>query len=382
MIGPLAWGLLFIGTLLGRQRMSRLSRWRRKLPDNPPSVSILIPAKDEGPGINRCIEAVLAQDHPKFDVITIDDRSTDDTGQILDGIAARDPRVKAVHIPLDGLPPGWLGKCHALHVGARQAAGDWLFFVDSDVTLDPNALSSALSICLGRQYDALSILTRLECHSSLERFMLPPLAAAWAIMHAVSLTNQDSRPDRAAANGQFFLIRRDAYEKVGGHEAVKDQITEDVEMMRLLKSHEYRVRLFSGAHLAATRMHSNLKQMFNGWARIYSGTPRRKPWRILWVIFFLATAVFSLYPAIGWGIYKLASQHDPRWIYACASHFILMTGYLAFIYHWSGGSKIRYALMIPVTATIMIAILLYSLRKCQTGKIVWRDTVFAPAQKQ
>jgi cellulose synthase/poly-beta-1,6-N-acetylglucosamine synthase-like glycosyltransferase len=378
-IGPLAWVLMFIGTWMGRVRMGKLLRWKGKLPDSPPRVTVLIPAKDEADGIGRCLEAVFAMDYPDFDVIAIDDRSTDGTGRILDELAEREKRLRVVHVPHGGLPAGWLGKCHALHLGAKHATGEWLFFVDSDVTVEPAALATALSIAIERKYDAVSILTRVECNSFLEQLMLPPLAAAWAVMHAVSRTNQDSAKESAAANGQFFLIRRETYEKVGGHEAVKDQITEDVELMRKLKSEEFTVRLFMGSHLASTRMHSTMQQLFNGWGRIYSGTPRRKPWRILMAMQFLITAVFSVYPALGWGLYRVISSHDQRWLLAAGAHMVMMTLYLMLIYVWSG-NRARYALLIPASGAIMLAIFAFSLRKCQTGRITWRGTEFAAPQ--
>lgn len=375
-MGALPWAALLLLTLIGRERLSKLKRWCKPLPPNPPPVTVLVPAKDEGPGIARCIEAILAQDYPSINVIAINDRSKDDTGKALDEIAARDSRVTVVHIQPGGLPDGWLGKCHALYVGSRRATSPWLLFVDSDVTLQPNALSTALSLCLRRQYDALSLLTQLECDTFLERLMLPPLAAAWTVMHKVSQTNDDNRPDVATANGQFFLIRRDAYEAVGGHETVKDQITEDVELMRALKSSEYRVRFFFGEHLASTRMHSNLHQMFNGWSRIYSGTSRRSPWRILGVIWFILTGVFTAYLALAWSVWRLSAAHDPEWFWLAFMHLGFMTFCLALIYQW-GGSRMRYAVMAPVAGSIMLGILIYALRKCQTGQIIWRDTVFA-----
>jgi cellulose synthase/poly-beta-1,6-N-acetylglucosamine synthase-like glycosyltransferase len=374
--GPLQWLLMLYGALTGRIRMGRLLSWNTPLPPNAPHVTILIPAKDEGEGIRKCLDAVLAQDYPHFDVITIDDRSSDNTGSILDEIDANDARVTSMHIPPGGLPEGWLGKCNALTVGTQNAKGEWFFFVDSDVTLDPNALSAAMSMMLARNYDALSILTRLECHSFLERLMLPVLATAWAVMHVISWTNEDTRTDNAAANGQFFLIRRSAYESVGGHESVKDQITEDVELMRRLKASHHTVRLFMGAHLAATRMHSNLRQMFNGWARIYSGTARRRPWRIMGAMLFILTSILSLYPALGWGIYLAATGSSFLWLAAAVAHFVLMSLYLTIAYRWSGVA-IRYGLLVPISSSIMLAILAYSLRKCQTGRITWRDTDYA-----
>jgi len=373
---------MLVGLLLGRARMDRLRRWHGQLQRDPPHVTILIPAKDEAEGIRRCIESVLAQDYPNFDVIAIDDRSTDDTGAILDQYAEWDRRLRVIHVSQGSLPAGWLGKCHALHLGSQQASGQWLLFVDSDVTLEPNALSAALSLALARSYDSLSILTRLECHSFLERWMLPALAATWAIMNVISLTNLDRRRDVAAANGQFFLVRRSAYEAVGGHAAVKDQITEDVELMRLLKSRGLKTRLFSGAHLAATRMHSSLRQMFHGWARIYCGTVRRRPGRIVGTMVFVLCSVLTVYPALAMGVFELATgARSGLLLPASTAHLVLMMLHVGLIYHWAGVGWM-YALLMPATAAMLLAVLAFALRKCRTGRITWRGSeLLAPADK-
>src|SRR4051812_30202226 len=103
--------------LLGRTRMMRLKTETHALPDDPPQVTVIVPAKDEGAGIASCINLVLAIDYPSFDVIAVNDRSSDDTGAILDSLARDSDKLRIVHI--DHLPEGWLGKCNALHVAAR-----------------------------------------------------------------------------------------------------------------------------------------------------------------------------------------------------------------------------------------------------------------------
>lgn len=375
-LGPGAWLAMFVLLLLGRRRMTRLLYTRAALPPAPPHVTILVPAKDEAAGIRKCVERILAQDYPSFSVTAVNDRSTDGTGAILDELAREHPgRVTALQIPHAGLPDGWLGKCHALHVASRAVHSEWIFFVDSDVTLRPNALSRALALSLARKYDALSILTRLECDGFWDRLILPLAAGAWSVMHAISLTNDDTRPRSAAANGQFFLIRRSAYEAVGGHESVRAQITEDVELMRLLKGRGFRTRFLLGSHLASTRMHSTLRQMFHGWARIYSGTPRRSPWRIVGAMTFLALCGFTLYPALAWGIWRGASHREYDWLVASGAHGLLMTAYLALIYHWSG-NRARFAWLFPLGGSVLLAILAFALRTCRTGRVNWRETHF------
>src|SRR5439155_3810745 len=138
----------------------------------------------------------------------------------------------------------------------------WLLFVDSDVKVEPDVLSAVLSLALGRGYDAVSLMTRLECHGFWETLILPLCAASVGAISLMSLTNDDNRKTIAFANGQFFLIKRSAYETVGGHACVRDNITEDVGLMRILKQAGFRTRLFFERDFASTRMHTTLRQMF------------------------------------------------------------------------------------------------------------------------
>lgn len=367
-LGPLAWAGLFAGYLLAASRMNRLKRVM-PLPDELPGVTVMIPAKDEGREIERCVRSVLAQDYRRFDVLAVDDRSADETGAVLDRLACELTKLRVLHIPIGGLPAGWLGKCHALATAATTAKSDWLLFVDSDVQLQPNALSVALSNAVDRKYDAISILTKLECHTFWERLVLPLAAAAWAIMFTVSATNDDDHKADAAANGQFFLIRRSAYESVGGHSAVRDQITEDVELMRRLKSNGYRTRLLFGDHLATTRMHATIKQMVHGWGRIYSGTSRRRMGRIILALVLLPIVGLGVYPMLVLGLFH------PIWLTAAIAHLVVMSLYLALIYGKAGQPR-WYALLFPVGCGVLLALLGYALRMCRTGRVLWRDTEY------
>lgn len=358
--------------------MRRLRRPLLALPVNPPPVSVLIPAKDESERVRVCLASVLAQDYPNFSVVTIDDRSTDNTGGILDEIAGNSAgKVRSLHVAPGALPPGWLGKCHALHFGTRNgggasgAAGDWLLFVDSDVRLQPDVLRATLALSLSRNYDAVSLMTALECHTFLEKLVLPLAAGAWSVMNTVSLTNDDNRSS-AYANGQFFLIRRSVYDAAGGHEAVRDQITEDVELARLMKRQGAKVRLLLGSTFASTRMHATLGQMLRGWARIYSGTSRRRPWRILAVALFLLICGFSAYAALAWSF--LSGDGRP-WLIASLAHLLVMTLTLAGLYADSRNPR-RNALLFPLGGSILLAILAFAVRWCITGRIEWRGTVF------
>jgi glycosyltransferase involved in cell wall biosynthesis len=124
----------------------------------PPLVTIIVPAKDEEQRISLCVESILKQDYGTFNVIAVDDRSSDQTGAILDQFAARDGRMKVIHLHDGDLPPRWTGKNHALHVASGQAEGQWLLFVDADVILYPQALRIALGTAMFRRYDLISLM--------------------------------------------------------------------------------------------------------------------------------------------------------------------------------------------------------------------------------
>jgi cellulose synthase/poly-beta-1,6-N-acetylglucosamine synthase-like glycosyltransferase len=376
-VGLGAWVLYGVAMAMARTRMDRLNRQKDvTLPEPPPAVTILIPAKDEGDGIRECLCRVLALDYPDFTVIAIDDRSTDQTGAVMDALAAAHPgRFRANHIRAGGLPPGWLGKCNALHTAAAHATGEWLLFVDSDVKVEPGSLRAVLALAAGRGYDAVSIMTRLECHSFLEKLVLPLSAASVGTMTLMSFTNHDGFRDRAFANGQFFLIRRSAYETVGGHAAVRDNITEDVALMRLMKRAGFTTRLFYGKRFASTRMHTSLRQMFHGWARIYSGVCERRAGRIVAAMAFVAISGLSAYAALAYGIARAAGAGDFLWLIVAAAHWLAMTIVLAAIYS-SSGNPPAYALAFPVAAPVMLGTYAYAMRACRTGKIAWRGTTY------
>jgi cellulose synthase/poly-beta-1,6-N-acetylglucosamine synthase-like glycosyltransferase len=317
--------------------------------------------------------------YPSFDVIAIDDRSTDETGPIFDELARSLPegKLKVIHVPHGPLPDGWFGKPHALHLGAKQLdpRTSWLLFVDSDVMVSPDALRQAVALCVNRKYDALSITTNLVCETFVERLVMPLAAGLWVTTYAVSFTNEDSRPHNAYANGQFFLIRREPYEAVGGHASVPATVVEDVELMSRLKCSGARVRFQVGGHLAATRMYRGWEQIRNGWSRTFCGTSRRRPGRLILALACLLTFTFSWFPAAAWSVFRIV-QPAPYWycwVIASAAHAILVALFVGYFYAASGNRR-RYALLFPVAAIYLAMILIRAIRLCRTGQVNWRGS--------
>src|SRR5262249_24280513 len=154
--------------------------------------------------------------------------------------------------------------------------------------------------------------------------------------------------------------------------AVRDKITEDVALMRLLKKKDFRVRLYYGRDFASTRMHTTWRQLFNGWARIFSGVTNRKPWRILAAMGFVGVRGLSAYAVLIAG----AAAGDARWLGLAGIHLLRIMIVLSAVYRMSG-NRARFALAFPLTAGVLLALYAYAVRACFTGKIAWRGTSYS-----
>lgn len=227
-----------------------------------PPISILIPARNEAAVIEQTVRRILAQTYSAFELILLDDGSTDDTAAIALQTAAGDPRLKI--ISGTPLPAGWLGKNWACHQLSQAAVGDLLIFVDADVQWAADALLSLLHM---REQGAADLLTIWPTQLTLtwaERLVIPLMN--FAILSYLPIIGVHYTPYAtfAAANGQCLLFRRSAYEKIGGHAAVRDNILEDVTLSRLIKKNGFKLYMADGHQRIACRM-------YNGWSAVRDG---------------------------------------------------------------------------------------------------------------
>lgn len=378
-LGPTVWILFGILMIMGRRRMMLLKKPIPQPRPNAPRATILIPAKDEGPRIRDCLLSALNQDYPDYHVVAVDDRSTDDTGRMMDEIAAANPRLKVLHIPHGSLPAGWTGKCNALQQAVKLAEGKWLLFIDSDVVISPDALRAVMSRSESSKYDVLSLWPKLESHSFFEALLVPLAAAGVSMMYLVGLTNKDYMRNIAFANGQFLFILRSTYDEMGGHAAVKDRFCEDVEIARLLKRQGKRIRISWGTEYAAVRMYSSLKAIFKGWGRNFYAGSLGKPWRILLGMAFVIFCCFSGYAVLIGSLIALAiSASAPAWTWLVVSllHLMVMHGFLAMMYAWSGNPR-HNSLLFPLGGSLLMGVFFKSLRMCITNQVEWRGTSYS-----
>lgn len=383
LVGPALWLFFGFGLASARIRLNKLSRKRPKPKDTLPGVTVMVPARNEGPGIHRCLESILNMDYPgDLKLIAVDDRSTDQTHAEMLRVA-ENSNGRLTVLQIKDLPDHWLGKCHALHTAAKLADTPWLLFVDSDVTVEKNALSDVMTMALARHADAVSLLTRQRCETFLERICTPLACGAVVAMYTGALTNDDNKKDTAFANGQFFLIRREPYEKVGGHEAVRFLATEDVDLMRILKKADFKVRLYQGDHLAETRMYDSIPRMYKGWARIYSTASHRRPWRILGAMLFTLLGMAAwITPFLFWNLGSVPGTPlmDTPWIThlwrgAAMIHLLAVFIDISYVYRWAG-VRPWLAIFYPVAGAVQLSYFAYALWWCITKKVEWRGTVY------
>jgi cellulose synthase/poly-beta-1,6-N-acetylglucosamine synthase-like glycosyltransferase len=242
--------------------------------DGTEPVTMVVPARNEARHIGRWIDEARRQRVRLLRIVVVDDESSDATLANAVAAAAQDPRVDVRSA--GPLPPGWIGKTWAAHVGSRDVATGWLLFSDADVELDPAALPSALAAARSSHADALSFTTTLLCKTFWERQIMPAIAAiifsaipAWA-------TSSERLPIGLLAGG-FLLVRVQAYRLAGGHAAVRASIAEDRDLAERLKAFGYRVRLMDGSALVRVRMYEGLREMWNGWRKNFYEGVRRSP---------------------------------------------------------------------------------------------------------
>lgn len=228
-------------------------------------VSVIVPARNEEASLGTCLESLISQSGVSFEIIVVDDHSTDRTREIAELLAARDNAILRV-IEAGPLPDGWTGKNNAVVTGARAARGEWLLFTDADTVHLPGSLARALKEALENGADLLSYSPEQIAVTFWEMAVLPVVFSELARQYPPGKVSDPNSP-AAAANGQYILVRREAYDAVGGHAAVAGSILEDVALARAVKKSGRRIRFRYAADAVRTRMYRNFRQLRDGWTK-------------------------------------------------------------------------------------------------------------------
>lgn len=375
---PLAWAVAALvlaiaaaglDLVIGFHRLRRLRDFPPRDGREVPLVSLVVAARNEERGVEAAARSLLAQGYPRLEIVAVDDRSDDRTGAILDRLAAGEPRLRVVHVR--ELPPGWLGKNHALATGAAAAAGEWILFTDADVVMHPDAVGRAVTAAERLGSDHLAVLPELVMRGVLAQAFL----TSFGIIGIEALRPWKARDPgsrRSAGVGAFNLVRAAAYRRAGGHEPIRLRPDDDLKLGKILKRSGARQEVMLGTGIVTVEWYHSLGEAIRGLEKNSFAVVEYNALLMLGGVFFyllvglgpLAALVFGAGPlrtigAVGVGIQialqaRMAGEiHAPRW-----------TGVL-----YPAGALIL--------AWIVLRTLVLNVRQ---GGIVWRGTFYPLAE--
>lgn len=347
-----------------------------------PKLSVIVAARNESSCIETCIRSLFRQDYPGLEVVAVNDRSTDDTGAILDRLATEfGERLQIFHV--SSLPSGWFGKPHALELGMKSASGSMVCFTDADCEfLAPSALRTSVMEMLRGSIDFLSIAAKYTMNSLRECLAVPCCAEALLIWLRPERVSDPRWPD-AFANGAFIMVRKHAFESIGGWGSVRMKISEDLELARAAKRAGLRVNVAQGEGFYQTDSYATLSESWNGWSRIFKGalTPAQ-----LMITLGRMLVLFVL-PLCGvlWGLSNAMLTGSMGWLTSGVGLAFLIAFSLRcvmdVVLFWLVGSPITSAPLAPVGRLfVMCAVTRALLSHAGLVHTHWRGATFASGQ--
>jgi glycosyltransferase involved in cell wall biosynthesis len=344
-------------------RATVFERLEPRAPNSWPRLSVIVSARDEAATIEPAIMTLLAQDYPELEVIAVDDRSTDGTGATLDRLAARHAGLHVLHVR--ELPPGWLGKVHAMHVGTEAARGDWLLYTDADVHFAPAALRRAVAHAIAANLDHLAIVPTDVARG----FWLRVVIATFLIGF---LCTVGSTPGAAVGAGAFNLVRRSALTASRGWQWLRLEVADDVGLAAMIANSGGRCSFALSAREIGIDWYPSIGATLAGFEKNFFAVVRYSLVRL-----FAMTALATLYLAAP--ILALALSVPWLWLGALGVGVGIVV--IAVVFHRAVGYPILPVLLTPIGQLVLIVAFLRSgLAALRRGAIVWRDTAYPLAE--
>src|SRR5271154_3671588 len=248
----LAWLSRILGATIGMPRVADIARreWDHSLlsPSSEPRVSIIVPARDEAESIRDTLQRLLALDYSNYEIIAVNDRSTDRTGEIMDAVATGQTRGLLNVIHVSQLPSGWLGKTHAMWTAGQQATGDWMLFTDADVLFKPDSVRRAIAYAEAERADHVVLFPRMIMKRPGEKMMIAFFQALFVFGHRPWKVADPKARDRMGV-GAFNLVRRSVYDAVGTYRALRMEVLDDMKLGKVIKNAGFAQRNVFGEDL-------------------------------------------------------------------------------------------------------------------------------------
>jgi glycosyltransferase involved in cell wall biosynthesis len=330
-----------------------------------PSILIVIPARNEERNLEQALQSVLRLDYPGLEIVVVNDRSTDGTGDILKKLAKGDQRLTLLTI--ESLPEGWLGKTHALQMGAQQAQGEFILFTDADIVFHPFALRKAMSHVQANQLDHLTIVPE----DTMPGFFLRVLSATFGIFMFIifqpwKAKNPQSR--KYMGIGAFNLVRTTVYKAIGSHEAIALRPDDDLKFGKLVKRNGYRQEVLNGKGMVAVEWYRSVPELIHGLMKnMFAGMEYRLSLVILSTI---GSLLLHLWPWIGMWFATGWAQT------LFALTVFMMVGSFGFALA-PFGVKPWHGLFLPLTISLLVYIQWRAtILTLWQGGITWRGTFY------
>ncbi|MFQ5830404.1 MAG: glycosyltransferase [Candidatus Methylomirabilia bacterium] len=366
---------------LSRRRSAPFLEKDARDPVSPPdqTLSIVIPARNEERTLGPCLRGAASQRVRRLEIVVVDDGSEDRTLAVAEAKAREDPRIAALRA--GPLPGGWVGKCHALETGARASAGEWLLFIDADVILAPEAAETALRFAAARSVDLLSLSPSQSCVGFWERLLQPLVFDLLDRTYDLRVVNDPGSP-MAAANGQFLMVRRDAYDRIGGHAGVRGEVLEDVGLARRAKGAGLRLYFANTRSLARARMYGSLREIWKGWSKnlfpLLGANDAELLGTVLGEVFLWIVPVVTVGIALG-----LGNPADPVWSLAWLSGFVAILSLVGAATPRLTASGVfpGYAVLVSLGKLVLLAMMADSWIRYRVGRgVVWKGRRY-PAEQ-
>jgi chlorobactene glucosyltransferase len=372
------------GAVIGAWRMRgsrELDEWPADPRPDPPLVSVIVPARNERIHIEGCLRAALATNHPSLEVIVIDDHSDDGTGDLARAIAADDSRVRVLENPQ--LPRGWFGKPWACTTGAGAARGLYLCFTDADARHGPELVSRAIRAMQDAPFDMLSVIGYQELGSFWERVAQPHVFSMLGVRYGGTETvNRSRHVSDKIANGQCIFVRRDAYDAVGGHGAVRDQVAEDLALAQRLFACGCATALVVGRSHLSTRMYDSLGALVRGWRKnVVAGgreaMPGGRAGQWLFPLLLLLPPLLTLLPPVALVLAVTAGGWS--WVAtAAAIATITLLVWWVLVYRWMDAPP-TYALLFPLGGAVLLLIIVQALARGR--RVSWKGREYLAPER-
>jgi glycosyltransferase involved in cell wall biosynthesis len=354
--------------ILSIKRLPVLREQHATVPDVWPRLSVVIPACNEAAGLESAVATLLQQDYPDLEIILVDDRSTDSTGEIIERLAHEDPRIRTVHV--ETLPPGWLGKVHALHRGVEQASGDWLLFTDADVHFAAGTLRRAVAFVLHQRVDHLALIPR----TIQESFWLELAVNTFGLLFFITTRAASvNRPDSKAfvGIGAFNLVNAQRFHRTAGFEWLRLEPGDDVGLGMMIKQSGGTTRLAFAYDDLSLQWYSSVTAMFKGLEKnLFGPGSHYRWWLMLLRVGIIWALVLAPYFSLALG---LAHGLAPLWIAGATA--IGMQLIFTVCFAAERKIKILVLLLFPVGVLLITAMMLRAGYRClKNGGIDWRGT--------